>query len=112
MRASLYLIGFAAASVVGAGAVEIGCSSSSSTAPAGPGDASTADSPVTPDDTGTPDTGTTCTPVSDASAATIVTHTSAWDCEEVQCATELKGCAADCECNNDVLTALQCLVPD
>ncbi len=116
MRASLYLIGFAAASIVGAGIVEIGCSSSSSPAPAGGGDdASTTDSATPPEDTGTPaaDTGTTpCTPLSDASAATIVTGSPSWDCYEAMCMPSLTACAADCKCNNDILTALNCVAMD
>ncbi len=52
MRASLYLIGFAAAAIVGAGVAEVGCSSSSTPASG------------TPEDSGTPapDTGTTTPP--------------------------------------------------
>jgi hypothetical protein len=116
MRASLYLIGFAAASILGAGAAEIGCSSSSSggTTPTPPEDAST------PVDTGTTppeDSGTTppsdagagpCTPVTDASAATIVTGSPVWDCYESKCATSLTACAADCNCNNEVIESLLC----
>jgi hypothetical protein len=120
MRASLYLIGFAAASLLGAGVAGIGCSSSSSPpATTPPEDASTTpDSAVTPpEDTGTPatDTGTACTPLFDASAATIATPIvpgeASWTCLETACASTLQPCAADCTCNNDILTALSCLAP-
>jgi hypothetical protein len=119
MRASLYLIGFAAASLVGSGVAAVGCSSSSSTPPATPvEDSSTpTDSAVTPpEDAGTPaDTGTACTPMFDASAATIVTPIvpgeASWTCLETACSTSLTACAADCTCNNDILSALSCLAP-
>ncbi len=120
MRASLYLIGFAAASLVGAGVAAVGCSSSSSGAPVTPvEDSSTpTDSGVTPpEDAGTPaDTGTTCTPeFGDASAATIVAPDvpgdPSWTCLESACSTSLTACGADCTCNNDILTALTCLAP-
>jgi hypothetical protein len=113
MRASLYLFGFAAAAIVGAGVVEIGCSSSSSP-PANntPEDASMTDAP-TAGDSGAPGDAapTPCTPL-DASAATIATGSPLWDCYEAMCAPSLTACAADCQCNTDVLTSLQCIAAD
>jgi hypothetical protein len=116
MRASLYLIGFAAASLLGAGVAGIGCSSSSSPATTPPEDASTTtDSPTTtpPEDTGTGTDAAAkpCVPL-DASAATIVTGSPLWDCYEAKCATSLTACAAECGCNDDVLNALQCIAAD
>src|SRR5215831_13519641 len=103
MRASLYLIGFAAAALVGAGVAEVGCSSSSGGAPATPPEDSGSPGAdgTTPEDTGTGggmDTGKACT-ASDASAETIMTGSPSWDCQQVQCKTELTACAADCQCN-------------
>ncbi len=117
MRASLYLIGFAAASLLGAGVAGVGCSSSSSPpATTPPEDASTPiDSGVTPpEDTGTATDApaTPCTPISDASAATIVTGSPLWDCYEAKCGPSLTACAADCNCNNQVLEALNCVATD
>jgi hypothetical protein len=34
----------------------------------------------------------------------------AWTCLEMVCMTSLTACAADCECNNAVLTALECVI--
>jgi len=115
MRASLYLIGFAAASIVGAGLVQTGCSSSSSTpASTPPTDASTpSDAPVVVEDAPSMmDAVTPCTPISDASVATIMTGSSSWNCLEAMCGPSLTACAADCTCNNDVLTALACTAAD
>jgi hypothetical protein len=119
MRASLYLIGFAAASLVGAGVAQVGCSSSSGS-PAAPvedaaaegGGSSSGGGSGSSSGSGGMDAAKPCTPASDASAATIMTGSPSWDCQEVQCKTELTACAADCQCNNDILAALQCLVPD
>jgi hypothetical protein len=116
MRASLYLIGFAAASIVGAGAAEIGCSSSSGGSSSPPEDSGTADTSTPPADTGsTEDAGgeaaAPCVTV-DASAATIVTGSPSWDCYEQMCATSLAACAADCPCNDAVLGSLQCVAND
>ncbi len=117
MRASLYLIGFAAASLVSAGVASIGCSSSSSgTTTTPPEDASTTpDTGVTPPEdsgTGSDAPATPCAPISDASAATIATGSPLWDCYEAMCGTSLKACAADCNCNNQVLEALNCVATD
>jgi hypothetical protein len=105
MRASLYLIGFAAASIVGAGVIEIGCSSSSSTAPPGGPDAA-ADSGG--EDGGEEAAVVPCTPLSDASVATTNFGSTTWACTQMKCATDLQACAADCACNNALLTALAC----
>ena len=117
MRASLYLIGFAAASIVGAGAAEIGCSSSSGGSSSPPEDSGTADTSTPPADTGSTedagggDAAPTCVTI-DASAAKIMTGSPVWDCYEQQCATALTECAADCTCNDAVLSALQCTADD
>jgi hypothetical protein len=105
MRASLYLIGFAAASIVGAGVIEIGCSSSSSTAPSGGPDAAV-DSGGGED--GGEEAAVPCTPLSDASVATTNFGSTTWACTQMKCATDLQACAADCACNNALLTALSC----
>jgi hypothetical protein len=39
-----------------------------------------------------------------------ITSGPAWTCLEMVCKTSLTACAADCECNNAVLTALECVV--
>jgi hypothetical protein len=43
------------------------------------------------------------------SAATIMSGPG-WTCLEMVCKTSLTACAADCACNNAVLTALECVV--
>jgi hypothetical protein len=112
MRASLYLIGFAAASIVGAGAAEIGCSSSSGGS--SPEDSGTADTSTPPADTGsTEDAGgeaAACVTL-DASAETIAAGAT-WACFQTMCTTSLTACAADCQCNSDVLGALECIASD
>jgi hypothetical protein len=115
MRASFYLVGFAAVAVVGAGMSGVGCSSSSSgTTPTE--DAST-DAPSASssggEDTGTgSETAAPCVPLDAGSVATIKTGSPVWDCYEAQCGPSLTACAADCACNNGVLEALQCVAND
>jgi hypothetical protein len=119
MRASLYLVGFAAVAVVGAGMTGVGCSSSSSgTTPAedaatGTDAPSSGSSSGSGDDTGTgSETAAPCTPLDAGSAATLKTGSAVWDCYEAMCKTSLTACAADCACNNGVLAALQCVAND
>ena len=109
MRASLYLVGFAVASMAGAGLVGMGCSSSSNNGtPAG-----TEAGTITDDGGGTdamtpvPDAGTTpCT------AAPVNVETldggAQWSCLQTACKASLTACAAECECNNAVLASLLC----
>jgi hypothetical protein len=105
---------WASAALLGAGAVAAACSSSSS----GPSDGGTAEAGV---DTGAVSDGTgdvsdgggdaamTTCEASTASSATIRSGP-AWTCLEMVCKTSLTACAANCECNNAVLTALECVV--
>jgi len=115
MRTSLYLVGFAAASMMlGAGAIGFGCSSSSSN--------------TTPTDSGTPETGTPedsggdggvedaaeeaeaavmCTP-SGVNVETFDSGSSSWACYQAMCTPSLTACAADCTCDNAILGALLC----
>jgi hypothetical protein len=122
MRASLYLVGFAAVAVVGAGMTGVGCSSSSSgTTPGddasmgtdGSGSSSGAGS------SGGDDTGTAadapaapCVPTDAGSVATFDSGSAVWACYQAMCKTSLTACAADCACNNGVFKALQCVATD
>ena len=103
MRASLYLVGFAAASLLGAGIFEIGCSSSSSPAAAGGNDAATDSG----DDAGDDGGGPPCTKAP-VNAATFDSGSSVWGCFQTNCTAALTACGTDCPCNDAVLTALQC----
>lgn len=100
MRSSFYVVGIAAAAIAGAGIIGFGCSSSSSP-PANNN---------TPEDSGSPE-ASTCVPLADASVATS-TFSPIWTCLEQACSTSLIACAADCTCNNAVLTALDCVATD
>lgn len=104
------------AALLGAGAVVVACSSSSSN----PNDGGTAEAGV---DTGSVpgDTGVVSDGGGDGDAAMATCEAStmssetiqsgpAWTCLEMVCKTSLTACAADCECNNAVLTALECVV--
>jgi hypothetical protein len=102
MRASLYLVGFAVASLVGTGIVEIGCSSSSSPATTTP-EASTDSGGDEDVDAGT----TPCTPAP-VNAATFDAGNATWSCLQTACATTLAACGADCPCNDAILAALLC----
>jgi hypothetical protein len=110
MRASLYLIGFAAASIVGAGAAEIGCSSSSSGGTTPPvEDAAVTDAPATVVDSGGGggDSSATCT-ASPIDTETFDSGSPAWACEQAMCTTSLTACAANCFCNAAITQALTC----
>jgi len=114
MRASLYLIGFAAASIVGAGIVQIGCSSSSTpTSATPPADASTpgTDAPVAAEDGG----GEAAAPCVDMAAGmkgSTIDGGATWACYQTACATSITACSNSCACNNAVIGALQCSEPD
>jgi hypothetical protein len=101
------------AALLGGGAVAVACSSSSSS----PSDGGAAEAGV---DTGAVKDGTS--PASDgghdAAMATCEAGTNvatinsgpAWTCLEMVCNASLTACAADCVCNNAVLTALGCVI--
>ena len=111
MRTSLYLVGFAAASIMGAGAVGFGCSSSSS--PAAAVDSGTTE--ASPEEAGG-DGGGEDAPAAEAAAcmpsginvATMNFGSASWACFQAKCMPSLTMCAADCDCDNGILGALQC----
>jgi hypothetical protein len=113
MRTSLYLVGLAAASIMGAGAVGFGCSSSSS--PAAAQDSGTTEASVEDSSGGDGSGGgdaaeepaVACTP-SGVNVATMNFGSSTWSCFQAQCMPSLTMCAADCACDNGILSALQC----
>ena len=43
-----------------------------------------------------------------ANVATFDAESAGWACTQTVCAAELSSCGADCECNNEILTALAC----
>jgi hypothetical protein len=100
MRSSFYVVGVAAAAIVGAGIIGFGCSSSSSPPTNNP-----------PEDSGAGTDAAACIPLADASVATG-DFSPIWTCLEQACSTSLTACAANCECNNAVLTALNCVATD
>ena len=104
MRASLYLVGFAAASLMGIGVVEVGCSSSSSSAPTPTTDAATDDAAAGDD---ADDSAVACTPLP-INSATFDAGSPIWSCLQAACGPSLATCATDCVCNNAVLAALSC----
>jgi hypothetical protein len=113
MRTS-YLVGFAAASILSAGAVGFGCSSSSSSGSTPTDAGGTSDTATTEDggeDTGTTDSGSAeaaaCTPAP-IDVATFDSGSPAWACYQANCATALTACAADCVCNAGIAGALEC----
>jgi hypothetical protein len=120
MRTSLYLIGFAAASIMGAGAVGFGCSSSSggTTPPADSGtpEASTGEDGSTDSGGGGMDAemeAASCTPA----PVNIATFDggAVWSCTQAACASTMGGltaCGADCTCNAAVFSALECVAND
>jgi hypothetical protein len=118
MRTSLYLVGFAAASIMGAGAVGFGCSSSSS--PAAAVDSGTPE--ASPEEAGGEDGGADAEMMMEAAACTpapvnISTFDggSVWTCTQTACASTMGGltaCGADCTCNAAVFSALQCVASD
>jgi len=118
MRTSLYLVGFAAASMLGAGAIGFGCSSSSSSGTTPPVDSGTLDTSTTedggedagPGDDGmaTPDVAMVCTPAP-VKIDTFDAGTT-WACTQAACADGgLSACAADCTCNAAIFAALLCV---
>jgi len=115
MRTSLYLIGFASASIVSAGAVGFGCSSSSSPAQQGTPDSGTTET-STPTESGTEDAASdasedvaaeACTPIVGSMPVNDL-DASAFAACSMACQTSLTTCAGDCDCNNTILTALLC----
>jgi hypothetical protein len=109
MRASLYLIGFAAASLATAGLFEAGCSSSSNNGtPAG--NDSGADDSSTTDDSST----VACTPLDAGGAkADTIDGGAGWGCIQAACnATAFTACGNDCMCNNAILESLVCIATD
>jgi hypothetical protein len=113
MRASLYLIGFAAASIVGAGIVQIGCSSSSSPATQTPADAATpsTDGPAAVEDGGG-EAAAPCTDMAMGLKGSTIDGGATWACYQSLCAASITACSASCACNNAVIGALQCSEPD
>jgi hypothetical protein len=107
---------WAGAALLGAGAVAVACSSSSSNPSDGGTPEAGVDTGAESVDTGAPSDGggdgdaamATCE-ASTMNSATIMSGP-AWTCLEMVCKTSLTACAADCECNNAVLTALECVV--
>jgi hypothetical protein len=105
---------WASAALLGGGAVAVACSSSSSS----PSDGGAADAEAGVD-TGAVSDGTASDGGGDAAMATCEASTMsaatinsgpAWTCLEMVCSASLTACAADCVCNNAVLTALECVV--
>ncbi len=90
------------ASVVGAAAVAVACSSSSGGPSGTPGDDGGSDGAS--DDGG----GMTCTPVSTLNAATIDAG-AGWGCLQTACSASLTACGADCLCNNAIINGLLCV---
>ncbi len=113
MRASLYLIGFAAASIVGAGIVQIGCSSSSTPATTPPADAATptADAPATTEDGGG-EAAAPCTDMAMGMKGSTIDGGASWACYQAACAASITACSSACACNNAVIGALVCSEPD
>jgi hypothetical protein len=85
-----------------AGAIQTGCSSSSSPAPASTPDGSTEAST----EAGGEDAG--CTPIAPGTTVSAIDGGSTWACFQAKCGPALTECSADCVCNNAVLTALEC----
>jgi len=124
MRASLYLVGFAAVAFVGAGMTGVGCSSSSSggtpaedaatDAPSGSSSGTASSSGG--EDTGAGEAAAPCAPIDSGplvgSVATVQTGSAVWNCYQAMCKTSLTACAADCACNNGVIQALLCVAAD
>jgi hypothetical protein len=111
MRASLYLIGFAAASLVTAGLFEAGCSSSSNNgSPSGTdaGDSGGEDS--SSDDS----SAAACTPLDAGGVkADTIDAGAGWGCIQAACnATAFTACGNDCMCNNAILESLVCIAAD
>jgi hypothetical protein len=115
MRTSLYLIGFATASIVGAGAVGFGCSSSSSGSPPTTTPDAASEAAASPDSSAeaagedaSADVAAEACTSSVGSVLVDEIDASAFSCFLAQCTTSLTACAADCDCNNVIVTALNC----
>jgi hypothetical protein len=93
---------FLGASLLGAGAMAVACSSSSSPPPAtGGNDSGGSETSTTPPE----EAAAPCVPITTASPATVDAGAQ-WGCYEKACSAAFTACAADCVCNNALLTAL------
>jgi hypothetical protein len=106
MMRKLMWSGFVAASLLRVGAVCLGCSSSTSAS--APLDA--ASDAITSGETGTLEDATSeaappCTPVSGMADAI---DAATFACYSAACMSSLTACAADCDCNRTILTAVTC----
>jgi hypothetical protein len=120
MRTSLYLVGFAAASIMGAGAVGFGCSSSSNGTTPPPADSGTPEASTDDsggggegggDDGGAEAAMMACTPAP-VNIATFDAG-SVWSCTQAACMSMgLAACGSDCTCNSAVFAALECVAND
>lgn len=114
MRTSLYLVGLASASILSAGAIGFGCSSSSSGTPNSPTDSGTTEATTTDDgggEDGSTDAGSEAAPACMAAPIDVATFDSgspAWACYQANCGPSLTMCAADCTCNAEIAGALSC----
>jgi hypothetical protein len=114
MRTSLYLIGFATASIVGAGAVGFGCSSSSSPSTSTTTPDAAMEAAAAPDSSTTDASEDAADAAAEACTSSVGTvlvdeiDASAFSCFLAQCTASLTACAADCDCNNVIVTALNC----
>jgi hypothetical protein len=100
MRTSFYLIGLATASILSAGVMQAGCSSSSSPPATPPANDASVDSGE--------DAGGACTPIAPGTTVSGVDGGSQWACFQAACGPSLTECSSDCVCNNAILTALEC----
>jgi hypothetical protein len=87
-----------------AGAIASGCGGSDPVA-AGPGSPEPTAAYALP----WPSVDGGCPTQPDANVTNFDLGSSEWACTQALCATELSQCAADCECNNEILTALACV---
>jgi hypothetical protein len=114
-KVSQWIVGFYAAAIGAAGAVS-GCSSGGNDQPIGEAGAettvvSTGTDEVDADASAPGDGGGACLPVAE-SVATIDSGGPVFGCYQTACASELRGCAADCVCNGAITSALACVVAD
>jgi hypothetical protein len=100
MRIWKFLLGV---SLLGAGATAVACSSSSSPVSTTT-DAATDTSTVTPGEDAAAEAAGPCVTLSESPAT--VDGGSQWACFQKTCATVFAACAADCVCNNALVTAL------
>jgi hypothetical protein len=119
MHTARYLIGFVAVSLASAGAIGLGCSSSSSSPPSTPGGYDAAGESSAPTEAGPAPEDAAEEAVTDASAdvAPCVLEgmmpvnkidAASFACYEAMCAPELAACAVDCQCNQNLTIVLNC----